>query len=59
VAADQQKQTETERRRIISAAVPISVARELRSRAAREDRSLSAELRRAIRLHLQRDEVAP
>ena len=45
-------ETQTEERTIISAWVPANTARDLRARAAREDRSLSAEIRRAITAHL-------
>lgn len=37
---------------IVAAAVPLSLARELKNVAARENRSVSAEIRRALSRHL-------
>jgi hypothetical protein len=45
----------TETRTAISAWVPTSLALELQARAAQADRTLSAELRRAVKAHLERD----
>ncbi len=45
--------TKTEERTTVGAWVPLFVARELRSRAAAADRSVSAEVRRALARHLK------
>lgn len=41
-----------EQRAIVSTWVPVSTVRALRARAAEQDRSLSAEVRRAVNAHL-------
>jgi len=47
--------TETEQRTAITAWVPKSIATELQARAAAADRSISAEIRRAVKAHLDRE----
>lgn len=44
----------SESKTIVAAAVPLGLARELKNAAARSDRSVSAEIRRALARHLQR-----
>lgn len=48
--------TETEARVTVASWIPVSVARELRARAIEGDRTVSAEVRRAVIRHLKSTE---
>ena len=48
--------TKTEERVAVASWVPLSVATELRTRAAEGDRTVSAEIRRALSRHLKNQE---